>query len=91
MLEENRTSYHNKQALESMGIVNYIKNVTPRTQQLETDNNFLKKTLTKTINKVSELQQSNNAMHSSNTPSDGADKAEEMSRKISSCHHQRSN
>ena len=82
MLEEDQTAFCNKQALGSMGMANSIKNINPRIQQIDTDMNFVKEALTKTTNKVSELQQSNNAVHSINTPSNGVNKTEEMTRKI---------
>lgn len=82
MLEEDQTAFRNKQAFGSMGIANSIKNVNPRIQNLDTDIDFLKEALTKTINRVSKLQQSNNAVHLSNTPSNGVDKTEKITRKI---------
>ena len=82
MLKEQQKAHHNKQALGSIGIANSVEDVQPRMQQIDTDITFIKDALTKTINCVSELQQANNKRHSSNTPSEGADKTEEMTRQI---------
>ena len=43
---------------------------------------FVKEALTKTINCVSELQQANHTSHLNTTTTEGADKVEEMTRKI---------
>ena len=80
MLEGGQTKYHNKQALESIGIAHQIIN--PRIQQMDTDITFIKEVLIKTINKMSKSQQSNNAEHSTNTPSNEVNKTEQMTRKI---------
>ena len=82
MLKEHQAAHHNKQALGSIGIANSIENFLPRMHKVDTDITFIKDTLTKTINCVSKLQQANNVRHTSNTPSEGADKTEEMTRKI---------
>ena len=71
-----------EQALGSIGIANSVEDVQQRMQQIDTDITFIKEALTTTINSVSKLQQANNARHSSNTPSEEADKTEEMTRKI---------
>ena len=82
MLKEHQTAHHNKQALGSIGIVNSVEDVQPIMQQIDTNITFIKDALTKTINCVSELQQANNVRQKNNTPSEGVDKTEEMTRKI---------
>ena len=51
-------------------------------QQMDIDITFIKEAFTKTINKVSELQQSKNTEHSTNKPSNEVNKTKEMTRKI---------